>query len=206
MLKILRATSLVLALVLPAAAFAAPALERAIEQIPELMGRILESQEEIRERESDRAFQALGVHVRGRTSLGEIAEGPRKRGGREKSRGDRSGLEGDAVDAGWQGHAALISQEPRGARDAAAHPDVNLARVAVDREPGAGRLEGKALGAGVADAATGDEDRGADELAVDSGDVPKERTDPDGGGSESDGEKQDEGGDETSIHVRPGRG
>jgi hypothetical protein len=37
---------------LPAASGAAPARERAIEQIPELMGRILESQEEIRERES----------------------------------------------------------------------------------------------------------------------------------------------------------
>ncbi len=32
---------------------AAPARERAIEQIPELMGRILDSQEEIRERESE---------------------------------------------------------------------------------------------------------------------------------------------------------
>jgi hypothetical protein len=42
-----------LALGLPAAASAAPARERAIEQIPELMGRILESQEEIRERESE---------------------------------------------------------------------------------------------------------------------------------------------------------
>ena len=53
MLKFLRPTSLLLSLVLPAAAFAAPARERAIEQIPELMGRILESQEEIRERESE---------------------------------------------------------------------------------------------------------------------------------------------------------
>jgi hypothetical protein len=40
-------------LLLPAAAGAAPARERAIEQIPELMGRILDSQEEIRERESE---------------------------------------------------------------------------------------------------------------------------------------------------------
>jgi len=38
---------------LPVAASAAPARERAIEQIPELMGRILDSQEEIRERESE---------------------------------------------------------------------------------------------------------------------------------------------------------
>jgi DNA repair exonuclease SbcCD ATPase subunit len=37
---------------LPAAAGAVPARERALEQIPELMGRILDSQEEIRERES----------------------------------------------------------------------------------------------------------------------------------------------------------
>lgn len=37
----------------PAAAGALPARERAIEQIPELMGRILDSQEEIRERESE---------------------------------------------------------------------------------------------------------------------------------------------------------
>jgi hypothetical protein len=45
--------SLLLALALPAVSLAAPARERAIEQIPELMGRILESQEEIRERESE---------------------------------------------------------------------------------------------------------------------------------------------------------
>jgi hypothetical protein len=45
--------SLVLALALPAVSLAAPARERAIEQIPELMSRILESQEEIRERESE---------------------------------------------------------------------------------------------------------------------------------------------------------
>jgi hypothetical protein len=45
--------SLALALVLPAVSLAAPARERAVEQIPELMGRILESQEEIRERESE---------------------------------------------------------------------------------------------------------------------------------------------------------
>ncbi|MBW1683540.1 MAG: hypothetical protein JRS35_00605 [Deltaproteobacteria bacterium] len=45
--------SLALALALPAVSLAAPARERAIEQIPELMGRILESQEEIRERESE---------------------------------------------------------------------------------------------------------------------------------------------------------
>ena len=42
-----------LLLTLPAASGAAPARERAIEQIPELMGRILDSQEEIRERESE---------------------------------------------------------------------------------------------------------------------------------------------------------
>lgn len=43
-----------LALLAPApAARAAPGRERAMEQIPELMGRILESQEEIRERESE---------------------------------------------------------------------------------------------------------------------------------------------------------
>jgi hypothetical protein len=38
---------------LPAAAGAVPARERAIERIPELMGRILDSQEEIREREGE---------------------------------------------------------------------------------------------------------------------------------------------------------
>ena len=43
----------VLLLGLPAVSAAAPARERAIEQIPELMGRILDSQEEIRERESE---------------------------------------------------------------------------------------------------------------------------------------------------------
>jgi hypothetical protein len=42
-----------LLLTLPGASGAAPARERAIEQIPELMGRILDSQEEIRERESE---------------------------------------------------------------------------------------------------------------------------------------------------------
>ena len=42
-----------LALALPLAAGAVPPRERAIEQIPELMNRILESQEEIRERESE---------------------------------------------------------------------------------------------------------------------------------------------------------
>jgi hypothetical protein len=42
-----------LVLALPAVSSAAPARERAIEQIPELMGRILDSQEEIRERESE---------------------------------------------------------------------------------------------------------------------------------------------------------
>lgn len=45
--------SLALALTLPAVSLAAPARERAVEQIPELMGRILESQEEIRELESE---------------------------------------------------------------------------------------------------------------------------------------------------------
>jgi hypothetical protein len=49
--KIFRLGLLMLLLAWPAAAFAVPARERAIEQIPELMGRILESQEEIRERE-----------------------------------------------------------------------------------------------------------------------------------------------------------
>ena len=39
--------------VLPASGRAAPARERAVEQIPELMGRILESQEQIREQESE---------------------------------------------------------------------------------------------------------------------------------------------------------
>jgi hypothetical protein len=42
-----------LGLLVPSLALAAPARERAIQQIPELMGRILESQEEIRERESE---------------------------------------------------------------------------------------------------------------------------------------------------------
>lgn len=53
MFSAVRFTSLALVLALPASAQAAPARERAIEQIPELMGRILESQEEIRERESE---------------------------------------------------------------------------------------------------------------------------------------------------------
>ena len=39
--------------VLPASGRTAPARERAVEQIPELMGRILESQEQIREQESE---------------------------------------------------------------------------------------------------------------------------------------------------------
>ena len=43
------------AFVAPTAGLAATARERAIEQIPELMGRILESQEEIRERENEMA-------------------------------------------------------------------------------------------------------------------------------------------------------
>jgi hypothetical protein len=45
--------ALALALLIAPAAGATPARERAIEQIPELMGRILDSQEEIRERESE---------------------------------------------------------------------------------------------------------------------------------------------------------
>lgn len=44
---------LIASVVAPTAALAATARERAIEQIPELMGRILESQEEIRERENE---------------------------------------------------------------------------------------------------------------------------------------------------------
>ena len=44
-----------LGLLVPSLVLAAPARERAIQQIPELMGRILESQEEIRERESELA-------------------------------------------------------------------------------------------------------------------------------------------------------
>lgn len=50
---LVRTLSLCGALLLAAPALAAPARERAIEQIPELMGRILESQEEIRARESE---------------------------------------------------------------------------------------------------------------------------------------------------------
>ncbi len=54
-------------LALAAAAQAAPsrARERAIEQIPELMGRILESQEEIRERESEMVplFEEYAAHL-----------------------------------------------------------------------------------------------------------------------------------------------
>ena len=53
MFSALRFTSLVLVLALPTSGQAAPARERAIEQIPELMGRILDSQEEIRERETE---------------------------------------------------------------------------------------------------------------------------------------------------------
>jgi len=53
MLPALRATLVLILAAAPAPALAAPARERAIEQIPELMGRILESQEEIRERESE---------------------------------------------------------------------------------------------------------------------------------------------------------
>jgi hypothetical protein len=49
----LRLTLVLVVAAFPASALAAPARERAIEQIPELMGRILESQEEIRERESE---------------------------------------------------------------------------------------------------------------------------------------------------------
>ena len=44
-------------LALPVSGAAAPPRERAIEQIPELMGRILESQEEIRERDRQMATQ-----------------------------------------------------------------------------------------------------------------------------------------------------
>jgi hypothetical protein len=67
----------------PLAALGAPARERAIEQIPELMGRILESQEEIRERESEmtpvveRYDQKLGDakrHIEGAASEQEAAE------------------------------------------------------------------------------------------------------------------------------------
>jgi hypothetical protein len=50
---------------------AAPSRERAIEQIPELMGRILESQEEIRERESE--MHPVMEHYAER--LGEAREG-----------------------------------------------------------------------------------------------------------------------------------
>ena len=53
MTRALRFLSFCVLLALPAAASAAPGRERAIEQIPELMGRILDSQEEIRERESE---------------------------------------------------------------------------------------------------------------------------------------------------------
>ena len=53
MSKWLEWTGCLVGLLLPAASLAAPGRERAIEQIPELMGRILESQEEIRERESE---------------------------------------------------------------------------------------------------------------------------------------------------------
>jgi hypothetical protein len=53
MLVFLRWMSWMMVVALPATSLAAPARERAIEQIPELMGRILESQEEIRERESE---------------------------------------------------------------------------------------------------------------------------------------------------------
>ena len=51
--RALARTAASLALVAPATAAASQARERAIEEIPELMGRILESQEQIRERESE---------------------------------------------------------------------------------------------------------------------------------------------------------
>jgi hypothetical protein len=53
-----------LVLVLPAVARAVPARERAIEQIPELMGRILESQEEIRDRENEMTPVIEGYNTR----------------------------------------------------------------------------------------------------------------------------------------------
>ena len=52
MLRPLTALALCASLLLPASGFAR-GRERAIEQIPELMGRILESQEEIREAEAE---------------------------------------------------------------------------------------------------------------------------------------------------------
>ena len=50
--RIRAAACALLVVALPAVSVASPARERAIEQIPELMSRILDSQEEIRERES----------------------------------------------------------------------------------------------------------------------------------------------------------
>lgn len=58
------ALTTVLALTLPSVALAIPARERAIEQIPELMGRILESQEEIRERDNEMTPVIEGFNAR----------------------------------------------------------------------------------------------------------------------------------------------
>ena len=55
---------LTLLAVTPALAQASPARERAIEQIPELMGRILESQEEIRERDDEMSPLIEGYNLR----------------------------------------------------------------------------------------------------------------------------------------------
>jgi hypothetical protein len=63
MKPILRFFALAAALVLPSTALGGSARERAIEQIPELMGRILDSQEEIRERESEMTPVVRGYEV-----------------------------------------------------------------------------------------------------------------------------------------------
>ncbi len=55
---------LLLALAWPSVATARPARERAIEQIPELMGRILETQEEIRAHETELAPRLAGYEQR----------------------------------------------------------------------------------------------------------------------------------------------
>lgn len=75
---------LAIALLAASPADAAPGRERAVEQIPELMGRILESQEEIRERESE--MHPLMEHYAER--LGEARDGI-----------DAAGTEDEAADA-----------------------------------------------------------------------------------------------------------
>jgi len=65
-------TVLLVALLAPSASLAESGRERAIEQIPELMGRILESQEEVRERESELVPVIEGYNARLGTAKQQI--------------------------------------------------------------------------------------------------------------------------------------